>query len=217
MNSAGSVSCVVFDMDGVLVDTSPCHAEAYRRLWEKLELPQLPYHDLAGRSTKGVIDAYCAHLSPESRKQIVADKQGMALELLMNADIVFSDTIRAVKALHRRKLTLGLATSASQASANLVLERLGIGSLFDAVITADQVSNAKPDPELFVRAMNSLGALPSTAIVVEDSKAGIQAGLAAGAKVVNVRNKVDGVNHDCFLGYCRDLNELTQRISSSFT
>lgn len=214
-NTSGILG-VVFDMDGVLVDTSPCHGEAYRRLWVKLGLPEISYEQLAGRSTKGVIEEYCPDLSKEARNQSVSFKQNEALTLLREADIVFADTVESVRELHENNFKLALATSASSGSTRLVLERLGIHDLFEVVVTGDQVTRAKPDPEIFKKAIRSLGLVVSQSLIIEDSAAGIAAGLASGGRVINVRNRVENVKnneHERFLGYYSDLKKVTHLLT----
>ncbi|NKB75732.1 MAG: HAD-IA family hydrolase [Gammaproteobacteria bacterium] len=205
----GGISGVVFDMDGVLVDTSPCHEQAYNRLMTKLKLPAVEYEQLAGRSTKDVVDQLCGHLSSQARQQCVSYKQTEALKLLRTADIVFADTVCSIEKLHRAGFKLALATSASKASAGLVLDRLGVSHLFEAVITADHVKKAKPDPEIFCRAIKALGLAPSASLIIEDSVAGVRSGLAAGARVVNVRNRISHIEHPSFSGFYGDLTEVT--------
>ncbi len=210
MSNLSSINAVVFDMDGVLVDTSPCHEKAYDRLWSKLGLRGPKYEQLAGRSTKEVIKQVCGHFTPSERHKWVTYKQNEALKLLRSADIIFPDTVSTLKTLHGAGFKLALATSASRPSASLVLERLGAAEWFDIVITADDVEKAKPDPEIFIRAIQTLGLEPSKTLIIEDSRAGIESGLACGAKVINVRHRANFIEHGNFYGFHENLNEVTQ-------
>jgi len=195
-------------MDGVLVDTSPCHAEAYRQLWDRLGVDAPPYSDLAGRSTREVIDRYGAHLSQRQRDEAVAFKQTQALSLLATGDIVYQDTVTVLKTLHANNIKLALATSASANGTQLVLERLGVSHLFDVVITSEQVKRAKPDPDIFLNALARLQLPAVYTIIVEDSEAGIRAGLASNMKVVNVRQRIEGLSHPDLIGYFDSLSAM---------
>ena len=131
---------------------------------------------------------------------------------IRSADIVFDDTLSVLHALNQRGLRFALATSASKASADLVLSRLGVASLFDVVVTADDIEQAKPFPDVFNQAIRALNLTSDEVVIVEDSVAGVQAGLAANARLINVRHRVDGIDHPNFLGFCDDLHALLAQI-----
>ena len=204
-------------MDGVLVDTSRCHDLAYQALMNRLGLPTMDYGELAGRSTKSVVREHLSHLSIKEQNECIAFKQRQALLLLKTADIVFSDTVQAIKALHHQGFRLGLGTSASKNSAALVLDRLAVHHLFDVVVTADDVNNGKPNPEIFNKAIDELELPSNQVLIVEDSLAGIQAALQSDAYVVNVRCEIAkdrfGFSWDGYCGYYCDLDSLVNDLN----
>lgn len=208
-------------MDGVLVDTSQCHDFAYQALMNRLGLPIVDYGELAGRSTKSVVNEYLGHLSVEEQNECIAFKQQQALLLLKTADIVFSDTVQTIKTLHHQGFRLGLGTSASKNSVSLILDRLAVHHLFDVVVTADDVNNGKPSPEIFNKAIEGLMFCSNQVLIVEDSLAGLQAGLQSGAYVANVRCEIAkdrfGLPDRGYCGYYPDLASLVNELNRHMT
>ena len=211
----GQLQCkaLIFDMDGVLVDTSPSHASAYATLWDKLSIEGPDYSEIAGRSTINVIDEYAYHLSIEQRQQAVVFKQMNALERLKTADIAFNDTVSALEVIAKHPMKMALATSASKASSALVLDRLNARRFFQSVTTGEDVKNAKPAPDLFLHAIQSLDCDTNDAVIIEDSQSGIDAALASGAKVLSVRNSDIVAKHPHYLGHFNNLAEMTNYLS----
>lgn len=197
---------VIFDLDGVLVDSSRCHEIAYGRLWELCEVMAPDYSTIAGRRTVQVVEEYTVALSP-SREQIewwVNFKQSEARRLQANELSVFEDAVPVLRALYRHGRTLAIATGASQESAGLALSRLGFEEIFDAVVTGDDVENGKPNPEVILEIVHRTGIPVDRSLVIEDSIAGLFAALTAGAKAACVRTGLT-VDHPHFVGSFSDL------------
>lgn len=206
---AAALSLLIFDLDGVLADTSGCHARAWDALWGHIGVEGPPYAQIAGRSTAEVVRERTSQLSP-SAAQITAwvdRKQSDARERLRHEPIAFPDTREVMKDIVQQEFMVSLGTSASAPSVDLVLDRLGLRDAFDHVVTAADVQRAKPDPEVYRRLVELAGTDPARVLVVEDSPAGVEAGLAAGANVVSVRS---GATHPDprFEGALGDLHEL---------
>ncbi len=200
-----TIKGVVFDMDGVLVDTSPCHAIAYGQLWQSLKIDGPGYASIAGRSTKAVVSEYAASLSSEEQREAVTLKQSAALEILAKTDVGFTDVASALERLSSTNIPMAIATSASKASADLVLKRLDIRNYFQEVVTSADVERSKPAPDLFVKAINKIDIDAAEVLILEDSVSGIAAALASGAYAVTVRQAetlTDELrNHSRFLGH----------------
>jgi HAD superfamily hydrolase (TIGR01509 family) len=191
----------VFDMDGVLVDTSACHRQAYERLWQRCGIAGPAYDEIAGRRTWDVVRERTASLHPSPRQieEWAAFKQAEARALLASADIVYDDTLSALRTLQERRLVMAVATGASRASAELVLERTRLRGFFRTLVTAEDVTRGKPDPEIFQCVIARAGSTPERCVIVEDSLSGIDAAIACGAAVVCVRSGLRRA-HTAFLG-----------------
>ncbi len=198
---------MVFDLDGVLVDTWRAHARAFADLWRLMGVAGPRYEDVAGRRTIEVIretlpDATtleCDQLSELKRSQARAYMQCTPPRMPGATDLVLR--------LHAAGVDLGVATGASRANAEWLLERGGLVDFFSVIVTADDVPLGKPDPMPFREALMRMRALPANSLVVEDSLSGMQSGLEAGAAVVSVHS-AQVVEHARFLGAFRDLRAL---------
>lgn len=201
------IELVVFDMDGVLVDSSPCHAFAFAQLWASCGIPAIDYEKLAGRTTRDVVFERTAHLGPTDSQidDWVAFKQDCTLECFEKRDIVYPDAIATLENLRARGFMIALGTGASRVRTNLILERLGATGWFQSVVTANDVTKGKPNPETYVAAIARAGSTPEKTIIVEDSESGVTSALAAGARVASVRTGVVA-NAPGFAGDYSDLN-----------
>ena len=212
----GAYELCVFDMDGVLVDSSGGHRLAYERLWQRCGIHGPAYEAIAGRSTYEVVRAVTARLEPSQRQldEWVAFKQQEARTLLTVKPIVYEDTLPALRALQARRMPMAVATGASRATAELILGRTALRSFFSAVVTAEDVTRGKPDPEIYRCVIGRAGVAAPRCIVVEDSRAGIDAGLACGAAVLSVRTGVVR-DHPAFLGSFADLRAAVVQIGTA--
>lgn len=200
---------VVFDLDGVLVDTSPCHYRAYADLWAKLGVAGPDYGDIAGRKTNEVVAEYTVGLDPttEQLREWTAFKQKRARCCIAGGDIAFSDALPALQALRAAGVLLALGTGASRPTVEALLARLGMAESFALVATAEDVERGKPAPDVYVDLLQRLGAAADRTLVVEDSPAGLAAGLGAGAFAASVRAG-QHAEHRNFIGYYDDLRSL---------
>lgn len=208
MSPAPAIALVVFDLDGVLVDSSGCHARGYADLWERLAVTGPPYERVAGRATVDVVEEFTRHLapSPDRLGEWVRYKQERARHHLEASTVAFPDTVGAVQRLARR-FPLALATGASRQTALQLLDRMELRPFFPVVIAAEDAARGKPDPEPFRLAIEASGGRPERSLVIEDSRAGLSAALASGAWAVTVRSGLRDP-HQRFLGAFADLQTL---------
>lgn len=179
----------IFDMDGVLVDNLDCHVRAFQQLGaeqgQTLSRDQISavfgqknrdmLGTLLGRDLTEEEVERLSHRKEEIYRRVAADEIVSMIvpglrELL---DSLRSDGIR-----------MAVATSGPPENVEFVFDRLGIRDYFDGVITAREVERGKPDPDAFLKAAASIGVEPADTVVFEDSRSGIKAGLASGAKCV---------------------------------
>lgn len=180
---------VIFDMDGVLVDTSPHHARIFENLWQEIGIEGPPYESIAGWPTRDIIAKVTAALSPSPARidAWTLRKQTLARAAIKTEPIAFDDTLPAVHALVRAGIPLALGTGASRPTAELVLERLGLTEVFSPVITATDVARGKPAPDVYLRSLTVHGVPAEEALVIEDSPSGLAAAAASGAWAASVR------------------------------
>lgn len=182
----------LFDLDGVLVDTARQHYLAWRRLAAELGFA---FTAADNERLKGVSRARSLEIllelggvtAGDALKREWMDRKNRwyveQISGLTPADLLpgARDYLRELRARGKR-----VALGSASRNAPLILERLGIAGLFDAVVDGNKVTQAKPDPEVFVRAAAELGLAPGDCVVFEDSVAGIAAARRAGMQVVGI-------------------------------
>jgi len=175
---------VIFDMDGVLVDSGAYHRAAWRALLE--ELGAEPEDDEFWRLTIGrpVEEALPVLLGRPLSTQEIARYSKRKTDLYHQlADGRFPPVpgaVAFVRALERQNIPRALATSASPRSVRAVLSDLDLTEQFPVVVTADDVERGKPDPEVYLAAASGLGVAPLHCVVFEDSLVGVEAARRAG-------------------------------------
>ena len=178
---------VVFDLDGVLLDSGPCHSSAFEEVFRPFGIRDFDYTQYAGWKTASVIEDVLRGAGQAAGAQriaeLAAEKSRLAREKLIALNPVAPGCIPVLEQLSR-EYALALASSGSRASIALFLSANGCAHLFRSVLCGDDVRSAKPDPEIYRRTFDALHIAPLDAIVVEDAVAGIQAALAAGAGAV---------------------------------
>jgi len=206
---------VIFDLDGVLVDTSDKHARAFEETWSRVGVEGPPYAAVAGQPTTEVVARVCAPLglSEDAIADLVRFKQSRARELVAAGDVAFPDVAATLDRLAPR-VKLAIGTGASRAGTVAVLPQLGGEARFEAVVTADDVTKGKPAPEVYGTVLERCGIPSARALVVEDSASGVAAALEAGTLVVVVRARVDVQARRC-LGFFPDLRVLADALGAS--
>jgi beta-phosphoglucomutase len=181
---------VLFDMDGVIVDSEPLHAEVYQRTLRKygyeLTLEQYKAH-IFGRTDRAGLQHYFDALGiSDDPAAILAEKSQAYLEFAADKLVPYQEVVELIHDLASRRVTLGLVTGALRAEAELTLHTLSIRDHFAAVIAAEDIVRSKPDPEGYLKGARALGASPETCVVIEDAPSGVQAARAAGMHCVAV-------------------------------
>jgi len=181
---------VIFDVDGVLVDSAEAHYAAWCLLAAQVGKPLARdfFDRTFGTQNRDIIPVWLGPaIAPEEVERLSLLKEALyrdvaraTLEPLPGA----ADLVRALAAAGDFALAVG--SSAPPENVDLALEVLGIGGLFAAIVTGRDTARGKPDPEVFVKAIAKLGLPPSRCAVIEDAPQGVEAGLRAGARVIAV-------------------------------
>ena len=183
---------ILFDLDGVLCSTDEYHYRAWKQLADSIGIPfdRTVNARLRGISRMQSLDIILAQGSraytPEEKQALAAQKNASYRALLQDLSPKDLDPCvkTALDALRKKGFLLAVASSSR--NARFILERLGLGSFFDAVCDGTQILHAKPDPEVFLKAAAMLHLPPEACLVVEDAVAGAQAGHAGGFLVACV-------------------------------
>lgn len=183
---------LLFDLDGVLVNTNPLHAQAWQELAEELGIPFTPedHQAFLGISRAQCLEILLAKgnrsLSESEKQRLCARKNARYRELI--GGLTPAALLPGVPEFLRAARAEGYRTALGSVSKNagFLLQKLDILELFDAVIDGTQIDNGKPDPEVFLKGAQALGLKPEQCVVFEDSAAGIEAAHRGGMKAVGI-------------------------------
>lgn len=187
-----SCQAVIFDLDGVLTDTAIYHFYAWKALADELGIAftehdneQLKGVDRLG-SLRWILQKGSLTLSAAEEARLMQQKNAHYLELIdhITPDNLYPGVQPLFAELKHSGIKIGLASASKNAA--FVVERLGIAAQFDYIADANQVTNSKPDPEVFLLAASGLGVAPQHCIGVEDALAGIEAINRAGMKAIGI-------------------------------
>jgi len=183
---------VIFDLDGVIVDTAKHHFVAWQQLAQSQgwSFTTQDNEQLKGvsrvRSLELILEWNKAQISPEVFDRLLIEKNERYLSMItdMDASERLPDVQRVLQTFkkHGCKIALGSASK----NARPILDKIELTPYFDVIVDGTNVSKAKPDPEVFLQAANQLGIAPKDCVVFEDAVAGIQAAKAAGMRAYGI-------------------------------
>jgi HAD superfamily hydrolase (TIGR01509 family) len=191
---------VIFDFDGVIVDTEPIHWQAFREVLLPLGIP-LSWEEYAGRymgfdDRDAFREGYRDHgrpLDPETLADLVAAKSRAFQEILRAGVRPFPGAVPLIGAIHSRGIPLAISSGALRSDIDPILDTLGIAGFFAVIVSADDVEKSKPDPASYRLAWTTLrnrfpGSLtvPARSLAIEDTPAGIESAKGAGLSVLAI-------------------------------
>ena len=204
------VAGILFDLDGVLINSEPSYSRFWRHIDEVYPTGVANFADTIKGNTLSTI------LSTHFDAAVHADITSRLHQFEATAPYPpFDDTFATLKCIKDFGVKTALVTSSDNAKmANLYRQHPAFTSYFDAIVTADNVTRSKPDPQGYIIAAKMLGLSPAECIVVEDSPAGLEAGRRAGAFVCGLATTVgaDRVSASCDL-LLSSLSDLADAIS----
>jgi beta-phosphoglucomutase len=179
---------VVFDFDGVIVDSHRVHKRAWRKFLEsvgKTVSEEELQFVLDGRKREDILRHFLGDLNPElmvsyghRKEQFFRDEAG---------DVQPVDGLLSLlDDLQEAGVAVGVASSGSRSRVNFLLDRLDLKKHFQVVVTGDEVKNGKPDPSVFLKAAQALQKDPVELLAFEDAASGVQSAKAAGMKCIGI-------------------------------
>ncbi|MBI2148354.1 HAD family phosphatase [Candidatus Woesearchaeota archaeon] len=186
------IKAVIFDMDGVIFDTEPIGYEATKKLF-KLYNKDLKFKDVIpyfGTGVKNYVGSVAKKYKVnEDMETLMKKRRKYFLQIAKKRLMVFPGVINLIKILKNNKIKIALATASSIRSVkyNFKITKLNI-KLFDVVITRNDVKKLKPNPEIFIAAIEKLKVKHNETVVVEDAVSGIIAAKRAKTKVIAIAN-----------------------------
>ncbi|WP_128895285.1 beta-phosphoglucomutase [Longirhabdus pacifica] len=198
-----AIQACIFDLDGVIVDTAKYHYLAWNKLANKLgfTFTEEQNEQLKGvsrmRSLDILLEIGGLQLDDETKNQLAQEKNECYLEYIHQMDE--TEILPGVKTFIESIRQAGIKTALGSASKNamVILENMNMLDDFEVIIDGNKVSNAKPDPEVFLQAAKALNVDPSHCVVFEDAEAGIEAAIRAKMYTIGVgeSNSLEKANY----------------------
>jgi beta-phosphoglucomutase len=179
-----TVAAIAFDFNGTLSDDEPVLAAVYEELFAELGRPitaEQYFRELAGHTDEDMLKLWFG----ESRDEWIEERIRRYNDRVSDGSTV-DEEMRAAVRYAAARVPVALVTAAARAEIDPVLRASGLADAFSAVVSQDDVTNGKPDPEPYLRAAEALGVEPRALLVFEDTDVGVASAQAAGARVVGL-------------------------------
>ncbi len=184
---------VIFDMDGVIVDSEPRHERAFREIFRELGYGDnhgMDFRAYIGRSDRALwLDFIAKHRPPHPLETLLAAKQNRLIEILRREQPIFPGLPELLERLAPR-YRLAVASGSNHPVIDEVLAMRQLRRFFSVVASTQDVGRTKPAPDVFLHAARLLETPPARCVVVEDSAAGVTAARAAGMEVIAITHSL---------------------------
>jgi len=190
------LKAVIFDMDGVLIDSEPFHLVVNEKIFANLgiNLSEDEYQSFIGTTHKDMWSIIKEkYRLPQSVPELVD------MQVSGNINYIKNEEIEAIKGVNNllseiacENIKIGIASSSPTEVIELVTNKLGISDYFSAIVGGEKIEKGKPAPDIFLEAAKLLNANPSDCVVIEDSENGALAAKAAGMKCIGFKNPNSG-------------------------
>lgn len=185
-----TIRALIFDLDGVIADTSPYHFAAWKRIADEegVHFPREKYERIKGYTRRASLEAFASEqdISDETGKEWMARKGRYYLELLesLSPEDTMPGVMQKITEARQAGMKIGVASASSNAIP--VLTKLQLIDTFDTIADRNTIARGKPEPDVFLWVAGALGVKPSEALVIEDSDTGAEAARTGGFHVIGV-------------------------------
>jgi HAD superfamily hydrolase (TIGR01509 family) len=209
------IKAVIFDLDGVIIDSEPVHFMLEKQMFEELKIavPFEEHNSYVGMSSENMWETIVnKHNLIYSAKNLVQKKHELYLKHLLGEENVYPirGVAELIKDLYKNNFILTVASSSPLEVIDAVLKKFDLSKYFIATVSGTELIHSKPHPEIFLRAAEFANCEPRECIVIEDSENGVTAAKAAGMKCIGFLNPNSGVqnlnNADVIIKSFEELN-----------
>jgi len=188
---------IVFDLDGVLVDSKHFHFEALNKALKEVDQKYIISEEEQANVYEGLPTGEKLNtltllkgLPLDKYEQVWTAKQRYTAELLesLSTDSVLVEIMQVIKS---KGISIGIASNSIRQTVSTCMDKLGIRSFINVVVSNEDVENRKPHPEMYWKAMAKMGAVPNSTVIFEDSIVGKIAAKASNAKLIEIKNRAD--------------------------
>jgi len=187
---ASSSRGVIWDLDGVIIDSGDQHWAAWQQLAQETETPFTlsDFRKTFGMRNADIIPTYWHTHNPAEIVQLAQRKEAIYREMLMKDAHALPGAIELIRALREDGWKQALGSSAPMENIQIILDLLDLRNLLDAIVSGESTPFGKPAPDIFIAAAYALGISAVNCVVIEDAVAGVQAAHAGGMRCVAVTN-----------------------------
>lgn len=193
--SDNKLQAVLWDLDGVIADTGSYHCRAWQEIFSRMGIDFTEEHFIKhfGQRNDTIIRDTVNESISQGELDDIADRKEKTYRRLIADNIqALPGAVELLKALEEKEIPSALASSAPPENVNIIVQGLGIESLFKAVACGREVTEGKPSPQVFLLAAEKLEAAPANCLVIEDAIAGVAGAKRAGMICVAVTNSHSG-------------------------
>lgn len=179
---------IIWDMDGVLVNTGEYHYQAWKQTFDELDVPfsKEQFRATFGMNNAGILKLICGeNLPPDKEQRISEHKEELFREAVKGKAKLLPGVENTLKNFSKWNLKQAIASSAPPKNIEVLVKELEIGKYFDTIISGFDIPG-KPDPGVFLKAARLLNVEPERCVVIEDAVAGIEGAKRAGMKCIAV-------------------------------
>ena len=208
------LKAVIFDMDGVIVNSEPLHHLAYKKMFEEfqLDVSNSLYESFTGQSTHSICKQLCEIFNIYEDPNLLVQSKRKHFKVIFDNDTSFQmidGALELIQDYFDNNITLVLASSASMTNIERIFEKFDLNKYFKSRISGADLKESKPNPEIFVKAAKLSGHSKDECIVIEDSTNGIIAAKSAGIYCVGYNSfNSKNQNYDNANIIITDLNEI---------
>lgn len=189
------IKAIIFDMDGVILDSEPLHEIARQRMFHRLQItPDESFPKPVGNSASGYWRQVCTLCQiNEDAYDLQAEQYRLVAEQIAENHVPVSDGVLDIFSWAKEHgVKIGLASSSTRPLVDETLQLLGVYDYFDCTVSGDEVAHKKPEPDIYLKALELLGCSNEQAVAIEDTTSGIKAAVCAGIFCYGYENPTSG-------------------------
>jgi len=190
---SSSIQAVIWDLDGVIIDSADEHRQAWQRLAreEGITFTDADFWATFGKRNDDIIATIWGPLPPERVQELANRKESYFRELIRKTAAPLPGAMELMRWLHEAGFAQALASSTPIENIKLISDVLGLEKYLSVLVSGETVARGKPAPDIFLKAAEELGIEPIHCVVIEDAVAGVQAAHAAGMRCIAVAGNRD--------------------------
>jgi beta-phosphoglucomutase family hydrolase len=179
---------VLWDLDGVLVDTAPFHLQAWQELFQSLGkgFAEADFRRTFGLRNDAILGDILGDLRPAEIERLAQKKEELYRQKIEGKVTAIPGAVELLQRLQQRGRKSAIVSSTTRENVRVVLGSLGLEGAFEAVVAEEDASKGKPDPQGFLVAAEKLGVAASECMVIEDAPGGVEAAKRAGMRCIGV-------------------------------